>query len=109
MHPPLDRAHPDCQESILALRHCHATQSKLKFWACNEIKFKLDACFKEEKDRMLKEVNKGFEKRRFEEDEQSALSTGRNMSFQNFLDTDKTYRKELGEIKDKKGFASWFA
>ncbi len=32
MHPPLDRPHPDCQEAIDSLRHCHATNSKLKFW-----------------------------------------------------------------------------
>jgi COX assembly protein 2 len=107
MHPPLDRPHPDCQEEVLGLKHCHSTNSKLKFWACNEFKFKLDKCFKEEKDAMLLRMNKGFETGRLEEDEQSAQSTGKNMSFQEFLATDKTFKKELNEVKEGKS-TSWF-
>ena len=49
MHPPLDRPHPDCQSEINDLHHCHATTSKLKFWGCNEIKYTLDRCLREEK------------------------------------------------------------
>ena len=29
MHPPLDRPHPDCQDEINNLHHCHATTSKV--------------------------------------------------------------------------------
>jgi hypothetical protein len=49
MHPPLDRPHPDCQSEINDLHHCHATTSKMKFWGCNEIKYTLDRCLREEK------------------------------------------------------------
>lgn len=107
MHPPLDRPHPDCQEEVLGLKDCHSANSKLKFWACNEIKFRLDQCFKAEKDAMLLRMNRGFETGRLEEDEQSAESTGRNMSFQDFLATDKTFKKELNDVKEGKKNA-WF-
>ena len=107
MHPPLDRPHPDCQEEIQNLRHCHATNSKLKFWACNEVKWKLDKCFKAEKERMLKEMNKDVDQRRLEDDEQSAKATGKNITFEQFLATDSVYRKELEEIKKKKS-RTWF-
>ena len=105
MHPPLDRPHPDCQDSIDELRNCHETNSKFKFWACNEIKARLDACFKEEKNRMLLEMNKDFEKRRLEEDEQAAISTGKNMTFQEYLKTDTAYQKEIEKINKK---SAWF-
>jgi COX assembly protein 2 len=105
MHPPLNRPHPDCQEAIDEITDCHATNSKLKFWACNDIKSRLDQCFREEKDRMLVLMNKDFEERRLEEDEQAAISTGKNMSFQAFLKSDKEYQKDIATIKIKKG---WF-
>jgi COX assembly mitochondrial protein 2 len=99
MHPPLDRPHPDCQDEIDALRHCHGTNSKVKFWACNEIKTKLDTCFRLEKQRILKEMNKNFEVARNEEDKQFAASEGKTMTFQEHLAHDKTYLTELEEIK----------
>mmetsp|Transcript_23326 Transcript_23326/g.65065 ORF Transcript_23326/g.65065 Transcript_23326/m.65065 type:complete len:110 (-) Transcript_23326:350-679(-) len=108
MHPPLDRPHPDCQAAIRKLRDCHDTKPRLKFWACNELKFELDMCFKEEKHRHLLEVNKGFETRRLEEDQESAKSTGRNVSFEEFLQKDASYQKELRNLQDKKQSASWF-
>ena len=52
MHPPLDRPHPDCQSEINDLHHCHATTSKMKFWGCNEVKYALDRCLREEKVRL---------------------------------------------------------
>ena len=99
MHPPLDRPHPDCQDEIEALRHCHDTNSKLKFWACNEIKTKLDICFRLEKQRILKETNKHFKEARKEEDAQFAASEGKSMTFQEYLAHDKTYLKELEDVK----------
>lgn len=56
---------------------------------------------------MLLRMNRGFETGRLEEDEQSAQSTGKNMSFQEFLATDKTFKKELNEVKEGKR-TSWF-
>ena len=119
MHPPLDRPHPDCQEAIQELRHCHATNSKWKFWACNEIKFQLDKCFREEKQRMLKQMNANFEQYRREEDEQFAAcrptggsgNSNGTMTYQDFLANDPTYQRELQEAKrqkENKSGNSWF-
>jgi len=108
MHPPLDRPHPDCQLDVDALRHCHATNSKLVFWACNEIKWKLDRCFREEKERMLVEMNKNIDGVRAEEEAQAALSTGKNMTFQQYLATDKAYQKDLNTIEKGKQKSGWF-
>jgi COX assembly protein 2 len=105
MHPPLDRPHPECQDVIVELRDCHDNNSKVKFWACNDFKSRLDQCFREEKDRMLVKMNVGFEKRRLEDDELSSIATGKNMSFQAFLESDKVYKKELETMKNKTG---WF-
>lgn len=107
MHPPLDRPHPDCQEAIDELRNCQSTRSRFKVWACNDFKSRLDACFREEKNRILLEMNKDFEKRRLEEDEQAAISTGKNMTFQEYLKSDKVFQKEMEEINKKKS-QSWF-
>jgi COX assembly protein 2 len=107
MHPPLDRPHPDCQEEIENLRHCHATESKLKFWACNEVKTKLDKCFKAEKLRMLEEMNKDLDQRRREEDAQAAMAFGKKESFHEFLAKDQTYKKELEEERQRQ--KSWFS
>ena len=107
MHPPLDRPHPDCQAEIDALRNCHDTSSKFKFWACNEMKFKLDMCFKAEKERMLVEMNKDIDERRREEEAQAAISTGKNITFQRYLAKDKAYQKDMENIKDNKS-TSWF-
>ena len=122
MHPPLDRPHPDCQEAIEKLRHCHSTNSKWKFWACNELKFQLDICFRDEKQRMLKQMNKNFEKDRKEEEEQfaacrpatapggqSGSDGGSSMTYQDFLANDPTYQKELEQAKRQKtAGSSWF-
>jgi COX assembly protein 2 len=107
MHPPLDRPHPDCQEAVDKLRHCHDTNSKFKFWACNELKFRLDKCFAAEKDRMLKELNKDIVERRREEEAQAAISTGKNMTFQQYLATDKEYQKDIEKIQNNKQ-STWF-
>ena len=93
MHPPLDRPHPDCRKQIDALRGCHASTSKLRFWACNENKFALDRCLREEKDRHLESMNKHFEIRRKSEDEAFMESAGKTESFEDFLSADPEYRR----------------
>ena len=107
MHPPLDRPHPDCQTEVDDLHLCHNTNSKFRFWACNDIKASLDRCFRAEKERMLKEMNKGIEERRAEEEAQAAISTGKNVTFQQYLKTDKAYQQELDRIAKGEN-KSWF-
>jgi COX assembly protein 2 len=107
MHPPLDRPHPDCQEEIENLRHCHATESKLKFWACNEVKARLDKCFKAEKLRMLAEMNKHLDEGRTEEQAHLAIAFGKKETFQEFLQKDVTFQKEVEREREKQ--KSWFS
>jgi COX assembly mitochondrial protein 2 len=105
MHPPLDRPHPDCQLEIEGLRTCHATESKLKFWACNEVKANLDRCFKLEKEDMLRRMNANLQQSRNEEHAQASLAVGRTQTFQEFLATDETYRKDVEN--ERKRQSSW--
>lgn len=95
MHPPLERPHPKCQDAIQALNSCHAQKySKLLFWRCNEVKYELDRCFKEEKKQMLKHLyaeEGGVEHIRQQED--SVLD--RKESFQEYLMRDPDYQKFL--------------
>mmetsp|Transcript_16290 Transcript_16290/g.30236 ORF Transcript_16290/g.30236 Transcript_16290/m.30236 type:complete len:109 (+) Transcript_16290:13-339(+) len=107
MHPPLDRPHPDCQEEIENLRTCHATESKLKFWACNEVKAKLDQCFKAEKQRMLAEMNRYLDQRRNEEQAHAALAFGKKETFSEFLAKDATYQKEVEQERQRQ--KRWFS
>lgn len=97
MHPPLDRPHPDCQHAIEALRECHETKPFWKIWACNEIKFALDRCFKEEKQRRW--AKDQAEARSQHEAMDTALN---NISFKEYLQKDKAYQKEMAEINAKK-------
>jgi COX assembly protein 2 len=97
MHPPLDRPHPDCQDVIDALKKCHAENSKLVFWACNQAKRDLDNCFKEEKQRMLKDLTKDFEEVRSKEDTLMKEALGQTMSFEEYLAKDKNYQKAKAE------------
>lgn len=105
MHPPLDRPHPMCQEEIKALRECHATSSKLKFWACNEAKFAVDRCFKLEKQELLKKLNADFDEKRKLEDEALRDAFGHSQSFEEYLKTDKTYLREMEEAKKSSTFS----
>jgi COX assembly mitochondrial protein 2 len=93
MHPPLDRPHPDCQEVIEALHRCHAQNSKVFFWRCNDAKAELDKCLKVEKQRMLKELTKDFGKTRSKEDGMMTEALGQKMSFEEYLERDKGYSK----------------
>ena len=99
MHPPLDRPHPMCQDQIEKLRTCHATQSKLKFWACNELKFALDKCFKMEKQELLQQINSDYDEKRKQEDDALRDAIGHEQSFEDFLKTDKIYLKEMEAAK----------
>lgn len=99
MHPPLERPHPKCQDAIHALNVCHAEKfSKILFWKCNEVKYELDRCFKEEKKEMLTKVNLkegGVDHVRKQED--AVLEKGE--SFQDFLKRDPEYQKIRQESK----------
>lgn len=56
---------------------------------------------------MLKEMNKDIVSRRAEEEAQAALSTGTNMTFEQYLAKDKKYQREMENIAAKKT-TSWF-
>ncbi len=107
MHPPLERPHPMCQDQIEALKECHATTSKVRFWACNELKFAMDRCFKKEKQELLKRINADAEEKRKREDEALREAMGRKETFEEFLKTDKTYLKEMEDAKKNSGDRSY--
>lgn len=56
---------------------------------------------------MLKEMNKDIVARRAEEEAQAAISTGTNMTFEQYLAKDKKYQKEMENIASKNA-TSWF-
>ncbi|KAL9186988.1 hypothetical protein ACHAXT_010708 [Thalassiosira profunda] len=103
MHPPLDRPHPDCQAAIDDLHHCHATTSKLRFWGCNEVKFALDQCLKEEKQRLLKEMNKDAEAKRVAEEKAYQKALGKDVSFEEYLKQDKEWNRAREERIKREG------
>ncbi len=92
-----------CQEEIEALRICHKTSSKLKFWACNEIKFAMDRCLKKEKLALVEQLNVDMDEKRKREDEALQEAMGRDQSFEEFLKTDKVYLAELRRAKAQAG------
>lgn len=101
MHPPLDRPHPDCQTEINNLRHCHETTSKLKFWGCNDIKFALDKCLKEEKIRLLEILNKDMVEKRAAEEDVYQMAMGKTTSFEDYLKMDKDFVKAMEERRKR--------
>lgn len=103
MHPPLDRPHPDCQGKIDKLQECHENRSVVKFWACNELKYALDKCFKEEKARLLKHMNKDMHEKRKREDEAWADAAGHGMTFEDYLKQDKEYQDDLKKTSSRGG------
>ncbi len=102
MHPPLDRPHPMCQDEITAFKQCHSTNSKLKFWACNEVKFAMDKCLKKEKIALLETLNKDFDEKRKSEDDALQEAFGHTLTFEEFLKTDKVYLEEMRRAKEGK-------
>eukprot|EP00566_Odontella_aurita_P025850 CAMPEP_0113538596 /NCGR_PEP_ID=MMETSP0015_2-20120614/7454_1 /TAXON_ID=2838 /ORGANISM="Odontella" /LENGTH=115 /DNA_ID=CAMNT_0000438189 /DNA_START=319 /DNA_END=666 /DNA_ORIENTATION=+ /assembly_acc=CAM_ASM_000160 len=101
MHPPLDRPHPDCEKAIDDLRVCQATNSKLKFWACNEIKFAMDRCLKNEKRRLLVDMNRGFEEKRQREEDAYRDAMGQELTFDEYLRKDPEYLKAAKEAVER--------
>jgi len=97
MHPPLDRPHPECQDVVQALKKCHANNSKVFFWRCDDAKTNLDKCFREEKKHMLDEMNKNFAQDRSNEDVLIMEALGQKVSFQEYLEKDKGYAKAQQE------------
>jgi len=91
-----------CQEEIKNLRNCHASNSKFKFWACNELKFALDVCFKKEKKALLDEINMDFDVKRRGEDEAFQEAIGRSVSFEDYLRQDKEYQDALHNAKTRR-------
>ena len=101
MHPPLDRPHPDCQSEINDLQHCHATKYKLKFWGCNQVKFALDKCLKEEKLRLQDEMNKDYEAKRAAEEDVYQMALGKDVSFEEYLKRDKDWNNAMEERRKR--------
>lgn len=101
MHPPLDRPHPDCQDVINDLRQCHATTSKLKFWGCNDVKFALDKCLREEKERLLLVMNKDMAAKRAAEENAYQKALGKGISFEDYLKQDKDFNKATEERRKR--------
>lgn len=93
MHPPLDRPHPDCEDVVQGMKRCHAENSKVFFWRCNDAKAALDKCFKKEKERMLNELTKDFQQERLNEDKLITEALGQQVSFEDYLNKDKGYQK----------------
>ena len=78
MHPPLVlHRNPLCREQILALTDCHENNRWAKFWGeCNEVKQKLDACFRKQKEykRKVNLAKSRAERERLEQRRQGAGS-----------------------------------
>jgi COX assembly protein 2 len=104
MHPPLDRPHPDCQEAIRALQECRANRPRWKIWACNDLKYQMDACFRREKARLLKDLNKDMFQDRAKEEDAWKEATGKEESFEEYLRNDKTYQKESQNPSDASAY-----
>jgi COX assembly mitochondrial protein 2 len=98
MHPPLDRPHPDCEDAIRALRTCHLEAGWKKYLgACNAFKFAIDRCFKEEKNRLLADMDKELPERKVRQEEIVKNAFGQTLTFSEYLQQDKEYRAELSK------------
>jgi len=93
MHPPLDRPHPDCDEPIAALKHCHQTAGWSKYaGACNDFKVQMDQCLRAEKKRLLEELNRDLPGRFQRQEEMVKTAFGKTETFSEYLQQDKEYR-----------------
>lgn len=102
MHPPLDRPHPMCQTEINAFKACHVQNSKLKFWACNDVKNAMDKCLKKEKMALLEKINADFDDKRRREEDAFMEAMGHEKTFEEFLKTDKVYLEEMRKMREGK-------
>jgi COX assembly protein 2 len=99
MHPPLDRPHPDCERIIAQLRDCHDNFWKKYTGGCNGIKVEMDRCLREEKRRLLSEMNADFGARRLIQEEVIKKAFGREETFTEYLAKDKRYLEEVRKRK----------
>ena len=76
--------------------------SRFLRWRCNNAKAELDKCFKLEKQRLLKELNKDFEQTRSKEDGMIMEALGQKLSFQEYLEKDKGYMKARQQQAENK-------
>ena len=106
MHPPLDRPHPDCNQVIEELRTCHADWKLKYFGGCNEIKVSLDRCLKEEKKRLLSEMDKDLPERRARQEDIIKTAFGKKETFSEYLQKDKEYQHEMEKIRSRNGVDS---
>jgi hypothetical protein len=60
---------------------------------------KLDLCFKAEKAKLLKVINKDMHEKRKEEDEAYADAVGHQLSFEEYLNQDPNYLRGAREIR----------
>jgi COX assembly protein 2 len=95
MHPQLDRPHPDCEDVVNELKECHLTGWNKWTGACNDIKFRLDRCFKAEKARLLEIRSKALEKDRAFLDKVMQENLGHELSFEEYLAQDKGFQKAM--------------
>jgi COX assembly protein 2 len=105
MHPPLDRPHPGCEATIQALRECHATAGWRQYLigACNDTKFALDRCFRDEKKRLLTEMNRELPERQVRQDEIVKHAFGQEMTFSEYLQRDAAYLAEVAKKQQQPG------
>ena len=103
MHPPLDRLHPDCQAEIKDYQNCQANKSFLNFFACDKLAVSLDRCLKQEKARLLKKLNVDMEEKRQQVEDALQVAGGHQQSFEEFLQTDPEFQKEMKKAKNKQG------
>jgi len=96
MHPPLDRPHPDCEDIVQSLKSCHDDGWKKYVGACNDIKVKMDQCFREEKKRLLQELNAELPKKRDKQEEIIRNAFGKQMTFKEYLSQDEDYNRLRG-------------
>jgi COX assembly mitochondrial protein 2 len=99
MHPPLDRSHPDCEHVIAELKACHAAGFSKWLGRCNDIKLALDKCFRDEKDRLLAELNREMPERRMRQEEIVKRAFGREQTFSEYLQQDRGYLEEVAKKK----------
>ncbi|GKZ01502.1 hypothetical protein MPSEU_001100800 [Mayamaea pseudoterrestris] len=102
MHPPLDRPHPDCDQVIQELRACHADWKLKYLGGCNGIKVRLDCCLKEEKKRLLGEMDKDFPARRARQEDIIKTAFEKKETFAEYLKQDKDYQREMEKIQSQR-------
>lgn len=65
------------------------------------MKFALDRCLKEEKQNLLKVLNKDVEQKRQMEEDAYQQALGKDISFEEYLKQDKDYIRAMNERNNK--------